>query len=232
VAVFGIAVNNRLPVANLSKGQVAGILSGGGSTLGVAGNPAPTPLTVCRLASGSGVQAAANAYFLGNPCGSGGLAPMAVGGGLANYLVVENATADAVRNCLNESFANGSGALGLFPLADAPKPEDRWRFVALDGVEPSLAQAAAGRYPWVAEAAYLWRNVDVLGIPKPVGGQKALIDGIVRGAAEAKRLGALSGMAALPGSNPASAFDPQNPVMGVGGNGTTCPASRSAPSAQ
>ena len=231
MAVFGVAVNNRWPAASLSKGQVADILSGGGSALGVAGNPAATPLTVCRLAGGSGVQAAANAYFLGNPCGSGGLAPAGVGS-LANVTVVENASADAARNCLNESFANGSGAVGLFPLADPPKPGDRWRFAALDGVGPSLAQAAAGRYPWVAEAAYLWRAVDVLGIPKPVGGQKALIDGIVRGAAEARRLGTLPGLAALPGSDPAPAFDPQNPVMGVGGNGTSCPAPQPAPSAR
>ena len=229
-AVFGLAVNNRLPIANLAKDEAASLLLGAEKAWNTAGSPAP--LTLCRLANGSGVQAAANAYFLGNPCGNDGLAPAAAGDSLPDYTVVENASAEGVRNCLNESFANGSGAVGLFALADPPKPGDPWHFVAIDGAAPSVEQAAAGRYPWVAEAAYLWRAVDVLGVPKPAGGQKALIDGIVRRAAEPKRLGALAGLAALPADQPTTAFDPQTPVMGAGGNGKTCPASQPVPSAK
>jgi hypothetical protein len=222
--VFGIAVNNRLPIANLAKTEVASILSGAERAANAAGGHAPTPLVLCRLANGSGVQAAANAYFLDNPCGSGGLAAATTNGNLANGPVVENASPNAVRNCLNESFANGLGAVGLLALADSPKPEDHWHFVALGGVSADVEQAAAGRYPWVAEVAYLWRAVDVAGLPKPAGSQKALIDGIAQRAAEPGRLDALPGLVALPAS--------RNPVTGAGGNGKTCPASPPAPSAQ
>lgn len=125
-------------------------------------------MAVCRRVVGSGTQAAANAQFMNNPClGSsaksmvsdpdGGGAPQFV----ASQLVKNNSGSGDVETCQNNA---ASGALAVeagfssIPLdaiginaINRNNSGDDWRFVKIDGIDPTVDNAVAGLYNHVYE---------------------------------------------------------------------------------
>jgi hypothetical protein len=117
-------------------------------------------VNICRRLNGSGTQAAANRYFLEYPFNSGTTQePLAAldstVAGFAtdtpNALYVqENSATAAARNCMTNANTAGAFALGHISLENAPTAA--WKFVKLDGQEPSRDEAKAGRYAYMFES--------------------------------------------------------------------------------
>ncbi|MEO8628249.1 MAG: hypothetical protein ABI612_09130 [Betaproteobacteria bacterium] len=72
--IFGPAVTLNVNLSDLSRTQVASLLTGQYVTWDQAGSSLNTPVTVCRRVQGSGTQAAFNQYFLNFPCGANNIA--------------------------------------------------------------------------------------------------------------------------------------------------------------
>lgn len=224
-AVVGIAVTDTLPLKTLRTMQVVQVLRGqsqGGF------RSVPTvgyPLILCRRVAGAGIEAAANAYFLGNPCIQESVGPVSATDGAADGVTVrEVASTEALVACLSEAFARGEQALGMLPVAYAPTPEAGWHFIALDDASPTVRNAAMGRYGWIVEPALLWRATTVNGVVAPTDEQRLFLDMLAQRAGDPAVLGALPGVAALPTSGvaPPARFHPASPVMGVSLFGDTC----------
>ncbi len=131
--VFGVPVNGTAaqgslaPVdgthhpamLNLSSAQVGGLMGGTISDWAAVDSSitaGTTTLVVCRRQPGSGTQASVNAEVFGNPCMSGGAAPLTFGStatlgssavvGAGNVVVVENSSSGNVAQCM--TYANSS----------------------------------------------------------------------------------------------------------------------------
>lgn len=72
--IFGAALTNNVGLTDLSKTQIASLLTGAYVTWDQAGSALPNPVTVCRRVQGSGTQASFNNYFLGFPCAANNIA--------------------------------------------------------------------------------------------------------------------------------------------------------------
>ncbi len=115
---------------------------------------------ICRRGNGSGTQASFNANVLGYPCDDLGnwLTPaLGTDGGLVNFAHA-GSDATAVENCLNDfnNAANASGfntgtavkawAIGIQSSEKNANLANDYRFIAIDGVAPTLANVHAGDY--------------------------------------------------------------------------------------
>lgn len=125
-------------------------------------------MAVCRRVVGSGTQAAANAQFMNNPC-LGSSAKIMVsdpdGGGIAQFvasqLVKNNSGSGDVESCQNDAADGGlavDAGFGAIPLdaiginaINRDNTGDDWRFVKIDGVDPTVDNAIAGLYNHVYE---------------------------------------------------------------------------------
>lgn len=119
-------------------------------------------MRVCRRVVGSGTQAAAQAYFLNNPCSLGldGHLGMVKGTDTtgADYTVVEGSGTGNVVDCLNGvGTPTGQGAVGFLATERQPSASDKWQFVAVDGVAPTVGSAESGLYDYVYEQTMQWR---------------------------------------------------------------------------
>ena len=117
-------------------------------------------LAVARGSDLSGIQAASNIFFAGNPCGRdhdsrgklikgvpGGMLDIRSGNGAytgvpavdgdstADLLIQSHATSGSVKTALNASSGYAIGVLGL---ATIPAGSDTWKFVKLDGISPNF----------------------------------------------------------------------------------------------
>ncbi len=178
---------NKVP--SLPKAAAASMLASGsslGSFQDLEQSIAPvTPLfnayTVCRRVVGSGTQASANAFLMGDPClGSAGLtmwnaAP--AGGATSTFdgvsrVIVNNSGSSDVEDCLNGAIegqlanlpkdavklpfnlpamdAIGFNAISKTRGTNSPW-NDQWNYIRIDGVAPTVPNAAAGLYPFVFE---------------------------------------------------------------------------------
>jgi ABC-type phosphate transport system substrate-binding protein len=160
---------------SLSKEQVASLLSAnifGWSDLGLA--PNDNTVYICRRDFGSGTEASFEAYFLGARCGaSSETIP-----GEDGATVWANASGGAMRTCLQHVFAGGTqtsyydsngdnnttgakytknftgGQFGIGLLNDEVTTSnltgagDSFRFVAVDGVGPTVENVQNGYYPY------------------------------------------------------------------------------------
>lgn len=159
-------------IPSLSKAQYASLMTqtaGFWSVLLPNGTPhAALPLTLDRRSLTSGTQAAAEVFFLENPCAKG-----AVGGALsatlgtaagqsfvdvADTLIVKQAaSSDAV---LADAASTSAYVIGVVSLENA-QPASSWKFVAIDGVHPGAANAPEfqktnlvnGKYAFAYETA-------------------------------------------------------------------------------
>ncbi|QJD30274.1 hypothetical protein [Methylococcus geothermalis] len=171
---------------SLSKYQVASLFTGNiGKWSGIKvinKQGASAPLTdyaqgsitdekvyLCRRVNGSGTQAQFNANFLSNPCTDGALSPIATTNPLNGPVVVLNSGAGNVDVCLkdfndgsNDSSANPNGikawAIGVQSTERNADLKRNYRFIRIDGVAPTLENAASGNYMDWAENTYQWRK--------------------------------------------------------------------------
>ena len=158
---FGVAVSPALytllqtdqgtsGVPSISKAQYASLMTqtaGTWSTLlpNTTAHPASTTVTLARRSTSSGTQAAAEVYFLSNPCTSGA-APMggagvatlgtALGQNLGEIIVKQESSSDAV---LAELVATPY-AIGVVSLENI-QPASSWKYVAINGVHPGNANS-------------------------------------------------------------------------------------------
>jgi hypothetical protein len=86
--IFGPALTNNVGLTDLSRAQVATLLSGGYPSWDLAGSALTGPVTVCRRVQGSGTQASFNQYFLNFPCSTGNIAQS---GSLAPFRMSDSA---------------------------------------------------------------------------------------------------------------------------------------------
>ncbi len=165
-------------VPSLTKAQIAGILKGEIKTwkqldsalTGISTSAANGYMSVCRRVNGSGTQAAQNAYFFNNPCASGfGVSEgmIAAAASSATYRVVENSSSGNVVDCMNRSFNGGLnasaptlryGGIGFGAIERQPGATDRWKYIKIDGVEPTVDQTITTDYDHVYEQTLQWRS--------------------------------------------------------------------------
>lgn len=199
-----------------------------------------TAIKVCRRVATSGTQATFNARLLENPCGSGALpfgtntaddAPGndANGASLAKtdaYTIVMNSGAGNVDNCLTVADNQDELAIGLLgtervsgaaPSDDPDGVADKWHYIKLDGVYPSIQNTIDGKYDLYAEAT--WNRGT--GITYTAD-QEAVANFMIStmGSPDTITGAGLLGVAALPDNG----FDPttQTPVLKGGRGGNTC----------
>lgn len=163
---------------SLTKDEVTGILSGnikGWKKLdpnlsGISSSASSAYMALCRGRAGSGVQAAQGVHFLNNPCSDsyGGSGSMSASGlSTTSYKVIENTTMTEESDCLNKGFNGGLlpstvsrkyGAIGFFSIDNQPSATDKWKYVAIDGIEPTIENAISGKYNNVYEQTMQWKN--------------------------------------------------------------------------
>lgn len=131
-------------------------------------------INVCRRTTGSGTQAASNAFFANNPCGQGFGASSNVAGTTgtigvkgSSIAVVESTSSGGVETCLGTTVENavhadgkayGIGVIGRENNPFANGGDKGYRYVKLDGYEPSRANAMVGKYPYVYESTIQWNS--------------------------------------------------------------------------
>ena len=153
--------------------------------------PGSNLVNICRRVNGSGTQAQMSAKFLNYPCTAGASSPTASSSALTGPVVTLNSSSGNVDTCLNTAATNNRWAVGLqaleknflvagaYPLA--------YRFVKIDGVAPTLANAANGKYFDVVENTFQWRRVGGASTPAlQLSGDKLnLMSDIANGAGSA-----------------------------------------------
>ncbi len=205
-------------------------------------------LHVCRRASGSGTQAQLGINFMGYPCNSvatqgaidTGLTPETV----AKAQVHAMSSAGAMSECLSEldsgtdtvgtSFDNSSRpnstrwAIGIQGTELNASLSSDWRFIKIDGVEPTLDKVARGKYRDWVELTYQYNNTHAFDTS-----EKAIVEEVIKESGNplvmaatnlaAVHLWGASGFLATPQSFPApatgivNATSPVNPFS----HGTT-----------
>lgn len=146
--------------------------------------PADHKVQICRRTNGSGTQAQNNAVFLRYPCTTASLATLpahnSVLGGFFGPVVYENSGAGDVDKCLDDFNTGGNSGVNVdyatgAKVANNPTGAHRWaiglqsleknydlgkgyRFVKVDGVSPTLTNAANGTYKDWVEQSYQWRS--------------------------------------------------------------------------
>lgn len=148
-------------------------LQGWGLVLGTGGNG--KTVNICRRDPGSGTQAAAQTFFLQNPCNAaynldaarqaGAVKPTPDAGG-GGVLVIENSSTGDVLNCLGaaEDNVGTAYAFGVFSHENVETGK-KWRYVRIDGALPSRfiagtvpSGAVTGSYDFVAEGTMQWNT--------------------------------------------------------------------------
>jgi len=189
---------------SLSKQQIASLLTGnigkwseikvvdkGGQPKGdltqyANGSITDGKVTICRRVNGSGTQATTNAKLLNAPCTDSAVSPASTSNPLAGPIVVLNSGSGNVDTCLddfnqgtNNSKANTAGAkawaIGVQSTERNADLKYNYRFIAIDGVAPTLANTASGHYLDWAEVTYQWRKPAYNG---PTGDKLKLIQKI------------------------------------------------------
>ncbi|HEX4975284.1 MAG TPA: hypothetical protein VFV48_05305, partial [Pseudomonadales bacterium] len=171
-------------VPSLTKAQITGILTGGikswkeldtflttapaSTSYPISSSATSGFMSVCRRANGSGTQAAQNAFFLNAPCASGfgvNASMVTASASSSTYKVLENSSAGAVGDCLNKSVTAGAlvgsgtakfGGIGLMAIEKQPTASDKWKYIKIDGVEPTVDNAISTAYNNVFEQTLQW----------------------------------------------------------------------------
>ncbi len=124
---------------------------------------------ICRRVNGSGTQAQMNAKFLNYPCTAGADAPDDTGNFNTGPVIVLNSGSGDVTNCLNafndgvtiagqNTYLDKMWAMGIQSTEKNANLKDNFRFIKIDGVAPTLANAVNGTYFDVVEQTFQWRK--------------------------------------------------------------------------
>jgi ABC-type phosphate transport system substrate-binding protein len=173
----------RSEVITLLKGDLTNWLDFNAAMVNAGTTPSITGanglMAVCRRVPGSGTQAAANAYWMENPCRAGSLVAgntnmTAASNSQPGYQVVENSATGDVLTCLNDAysaidfgtatfFGAKHGGIGFTAIDIAGgstphpvHPADHYDFVKIDGVSPTVANATSGAYNYWFEQSIQW----------------------------------------------------------------------------
>jgi hypothetical protein len=215
-------------MGSLTRGELQDPAGGlGWQALGVA-NP-EQQVNVCRRGPGSGTQAAANIMFSGYPCSALAQTPPAVNSDseYANtltpaswtdgaFFVYEASSSGNVANCLTNANAAGGYAVGHISRDTAPTAN--WKFVALDGIEPSRDNLKSGKYEYAVESTAQYRTAAISALNAGTATDKAkagLITGFAKAVGRPANMDKLAaatkdGLAALPSAGIYN--DPNNAV--------------------
>lgn len=162
-----------------------------------------TTVNVCRRDPGSGTQAQFNAHFLGAPCESAALTPstdnsassthVKVGGlihadvsarddaGPGSPLVHEVSASGDLTQCLTElettpTTGAGNGKFWGIGIQGVTSANANFRFVAVDGVTPTLNNVASGKYfDWAANTIQYRASADAGALSTALSGDKLKI---------------------------------------------------------
>ena len=175
----GLTVNDETEngMPSLTSAQLASAYTQVGQTWNSIGVSFPGSIFVARRVDSSGTQKTFEALVAQTPNGQGGLKNCAVGtdafvlpdsGNVSGTstagdpadtedLCTSGSTVVAlsgggnVRACLANHSTAGRGAIGILTTEDKPGSA-LWRFVKVDGIAPTQAQAANGRYRYYDES--------------------------------------------------------------------------------
>ena len=124
-------------------------------------------LTICRREQGSGSQAASNQFFENYPCDTAYL-PRADTGGVqvGTLFVKENTSSTNAKNCLNDAGSGGAnavvgvptGAIGVLSYNGNPGGTETWKWIKIDGVQPTFQNAMLGKYDFWYESQIAYNN--------------------------------------------------------------------------
>ncbi len=184
-------------------------LSNNGSAYLPTGNLAaggfPDTVHICRRVQGSGTQAQLGINFLNYPCFSGASAPAGDTGVSTEQdgvtLVHALPSSGGLTSCLNEleagtdtnpanDFANVYGkrwAIGLQALEKNADRADSFRFIKVDGVAPTLANVANGKYYDWAELTFQYSKTHAWD-----AGEQIIADAIIKSAGNPLVLAAIN----------------------------------------
>lgn len=252
--VFGVGVNLALldgtvypggtgTIKSLSKSSLASIFTGkkaqwdaipefGGMEAYWDGASVPTDIHVCRRKAGSGTQASAQAYFLGEECSSHGQSfATASTWPVPGELEEISSSSSILSACLNTN----PRALALSSLEKLPGGSSgtNWAYVAIDGIMPTTENAAKGLYDYMFENSMQYNKNVVLSGTK----EYAFITDLFAKAAEATPLVGTNGVLAIPsttnlpgdqadsdGDTLETEYLASNPVAWTTRNGDACSA--------
>jgi hypothetical protein len=163
---------------SLSRAQLAGIFSGrltawsqivnpqgialaakgarNGQVAAPPGVQAPSDdrVYVCRRVDTSGTQAAYEMFFLNGRCAEG-VRPFVASG---TNVFLGSVSGD-VKSCLTQLDQRNVWAVGILSTDSVESlKSDRWRFIKMDGVAPTLLNTFNGRWPFFVEQSYQWRG--------------------------------------------------------------------------
>lgn len=192
---------------------------------------------ICRRVNGSGTQAQMSAKFMNYPCTAGADKPEATGNFDLGPVVVLNSGSGDVTDCLNafndgvtiagqNSFLDKMWAMGIQSTEKNANLKDNFRFIKIDGVAPTLANAVNGRYFDVVEQTFQWRKGASANLPL-AGDKLTIISEIATNASSPIELATNSGLnpkfnhtwgqagylaLSTNGHTPSIPFDVSNPV--------------------
>ena len=171
--VYGVLVNSNVPVADLSRQDVAAIFNGNYGLWSQVADPsnavdATGEITVCRGVEGSGAQVAASIYFNDYGCPIGDPFVTAPIGPIFENPVIESATDTAMSTCI----ATHPNSIGVQTYTATAPTGTKW--VTINGKAPSKLAAALGDYDFWFESTF---NKDEVVAAKPL--ENALADFIV-----------------------------------------------------
>jgi hypothetical protein len=170
-------------------------------------------LHTCRRENGSGTQAQSNIKFLGDPCTVASSATAPASDALAQGfsegdgfpMIHENNTSGSVGNCLDElddgsNAANGFNniwgkrwAVGIQSLEKKTSASSKFRFVKVDGVAPTLANVASGKYrDWAENTFQYWTDHQFSANATENTALKKLTDALIKSAGAPEVMAALN----------------------------------------
>jgi hypothetical protein len=149
---WGEVIRGGLPMTSYSKAQLD-----------------TTKVAICRRNRGASTQMAVNEYFLRNPCDAQGTVPVEISNNVTGPIVVAPGQVSEEEKCLDD-FSQGTNNLGLNPAAQhiwaiGMLTTERnttlaynYRYIKIDGYEPSPQQVFNGNYKYFGEASFVWRK--------------------------------------------------------------------------
>ena len=155
--------------------------------------PGADNVHICSRTNGSGTLAQLGINFLNYPCAVNvGTAPAADSGVLPEFLdgtqVHQLGSSGTVSECLRElelgndtvgtTFSNTYGirwAVGIQGLEKNANLAEEWRFVKIDGIAPTLANVAKGKYHDWAELTFQYSKTHLFD-----AGEKAIVDEFIK----------------------------------------------------
>jgi hypothetical protein len=116
--------------------------------------PSDERVYICRRVDTSGTQAAFEMFFLNQRC-TAGVSPFVESG----TNVFQGSVTGDVTSCLTQIDQRNAWAVGILTTESVESvKDDRWRFIKMDGVAPTLLNTFNGRWSFFVEQSYQWRN--------------------------------------------------------------------------